>query len=265
MAIGSSVVSLINKAACSPKVLMGQLARRYQDTAGLPPGQSSIGECARIPSRHYPSPNQTVTSQLIVFSRTRRRWLAMPGLTVKEGPFPFPIERKGTERSCRAPTRPIIQWGTTPAKPGGSGVPGVDFGRVRALVTMEQVLSLLGFEPSSRSGSQWYGSCPLHESGPGRRHRCFSVNVALGRYYCHAAGVAGISSSCGRPPRGCLCINWRSTCVVGWAATFPGYSGGDRPRKTEPRASRAWRHRNRRKREEATGTRSIRPIDHRLS
>ena len=31
-------------------------------------------------------------------------------------------------------------------------MPGVDFDRVRALVTMEQVLNLLGFQPSSRSG-----------------------------------------------------------------------------------------------------------------
>ena len=69
-------------------------------------------------------------------------------------------------------------------------MPGVDFGRVRALVRMEQVLSLLGFEPSSRSGSQWYGRCPLHESGPGR-HRSFSVNVALGRYCCHRCGSRG--------------------------------------------------------------------------
>ena len=70
-------------------------------------------------------------------------------------------------------------------------MPGVDFGRVRALVTMEQVLSLLGFQPSSRSGSQWYGSCPLHESGPRRRCRWFSVNVALGRYCCHRCGSHG--------------------------------------------------------------------------
>jgi DNA primase len=70
-------------------------------------------------------------------------------------------------------------------------MPGVDFGRVRARVTMEQVLSLLGFQPSSRSGSQWYGSCPLHESGPRRHHRWFSVNVTLGRYYCHRCGSRG--------------------------------------------------------------------------
>jgi len=63
-------------------------------------------------------------------------------------------------------------------------VPGVDFDRVRAEITMEQVLSLFGFQPSKRSGVQWYGSCPLYQSTSGRC-RSFSVNVAIGRYYCH--------------------------------------------------------------------------------
>jgi len=63
-------------------------------------------------------------------------------------------------------------------------MPGIDFNRVRAEVTMEQVLSLLGFQPSKRSGVQWYGDCPLHESTLGRC-RSFSANVAIGRYYCH--------------------------------------------------------------------------------
>ncbi len=64
-------------------------------------------------------------------------------------------------------------------------MPGVDFDRVRALVTMVQVLSLLRFQPSTRAGVQWYGSCPLHGAGAGRRHRSFSVNVKIGRYCCH--------------------------------------------------------------------------------
>ena len=64
-------------------------------------------------------------------------------------------------------------------------MPGVDFERIRAAVTMEPVLNLLGFEPLSRSGSQWYGSCPLPACGSGRRRRSFSVNVASGRYHCH--------------------------------------------------------------------------------
>ena len=63
-------------------------------------------------------------------------------------------------------------------------MPGVDFDRVRAEITMEQVLSLLGFQPSRRSGVQWYGHCPLHEPTSGRC-RSFSVNLAIGRYCCH--------------------------------------------------------------------------------
>ena len=63
-------------------------------------------------------------------------------------------------------------------------MPGVDFDKLRKQITMEQVLDLLGFEPSQRTGDQWYGSCPLHGSASGRQ-RCFSVNVAIGRYRCH--------------------------------------------------------------------------------
>ena len=69
-------------------------------------------------------------------------------------------------------------------------MPGVDFGRLRKQITMEQVLDLLGFEPSQRRGDQWYGPCPLHDSTPGRR-RSFSVNVAIGRYRCHRCHSQG--------------------------------------------------------------------------
>lgn len=63
-------------------------------------------------------------------------------------------------------------------------VPGVDFNRLRAEITMVHVLDLLAFEPTGRSGPQWYGRCPLHEA-TSKRSRSFSVNVTLGRYYCH--------------------------------------------------------------------------------
>jgi DNA primase len=69
-------------------------------------------------------------------------------------------------------------------------MPGVDFGRLRREITMEEVLKLLGFEPSHRKGDQWYGRCPLHDSEPGRS-RCFSVNVAIRRYYCHKCQSKG--------------------------------------------------------------------------
>lgn len=55
---------------------------------------------------------------------------------------------------------------------------------------MEQVLDLLHFEPSSRTGDQWYGCCPLHDS-TSRSRRYFSVNVANGRYYCHQCHSQG--------------------------------------------------------------------------
>lgn len=63
-------------------------------------------------------------------------------------------------------------------------MPGVDFHRLRAEITMEQVLQLLGFEPANQSGSQWHGCCPLHES-TSERSLPFSVNVAIRRYRCH--------------------------------------------------------------------------------
>ena len=69
-------------------------------------------------------------------------------------------------------------------------MPGIDFDKLRAQITMEQVLTLLGFEPSRRTGDQWYGSCPLHNS-TSRRHRAFSVNVAIGRYHCHQCHSKG--------------------------------------------------------------------------
>ena len=69
-------------------------------------------------------------------------------------------------------------------------MPGIDFHRLRAEITIEQVLHLLGFEPTGRKGPQWYGRCPLHESGA-ERSRCFSANVVLGRYDCHRCGSHG--------------------------------------------------------------------------
>jgi len=69
-------------------------------------------------------------------------------------------------------------------------VPGVDFYRLRTEIKMEQVLHLLGFQAPNRSSVQWYGSCPLHECTSRRRH-AFSVNVALGRTFCHRCRVQG--------------------------------------------------------------------------
>lgn len=61
---------------------------------------------------------------------------------------------------------------------------GVDFNTIRREITMEQVLNQIGFEPTTRSGNQWYGRCPVHNS-TAARSRSFSVNLDTGRYYCH--------------------------------------------------------------------------------
>ena len=63
-------------------------------------------------------------------------------------------------------------------------MPGVDFNRLRAEITMKQVLDLLQFEPVAQKGDQCYGRCPLHDA-TSIRCRAFSVNLATGRYYCH--------------------------------------------------------------------------------
>ena len=63
-------------------------------------------------------------------------------------------------------------------------MPGVDFKRLRADITMRDVLNLLAFQPARRTGPQWYGRCPVHDS-TSRSRPCFSVNVALSCYYCH--------------------------------------------------------------------------------
>ena len=65
-----------------------------------------------------------------------------------------------------------------------STMPGIDFDKLRAEITMEQVLNLVNFEPSHRTGDQWYGGCPLHDCTR-RRPRFFSANVATRRYHCH--------------------------------------------------------------------------------
>jgi hypothetical protein len=69
-------------------------------------------------------------------------------------------------------------------------MPGINFDKLRRQITMRQVLDLLGFKPCQRTGDQWYGPCPLHESTP-NRPRCFSVNVAIGRYHCHRCHSQG--------------------------------------------------------------------------
>lgn len=69
-------------------------------------------------------------------------------------------------------------------------MPGVDFNVLRSEITMEQVLNQIGFQPTSRTGDQWRGACPVHES-TSQQSRTFSVNVQTARYHCHKCGSNG--------------------------------------------------------------------------
>lgn len=69
-------------------------------------------------------------------------------------------------------------------------MPGVNFDQLRREISIEEVLSLIGFEPTRRSGNQLRGPCPVHGS-TSSRSQTFSVNTETGRYYCHKCHSQG--------------------------------------------------------------------------
>ena len=63
---------------------------------------------------------------------------------------------------------------------------GVNFGQVRKMFTIEEVLEKLGWQPIRRRGSQLRGDCPVCGNG-----RVFSVNIETGRFFCHRCKTRG--------------------------------------------------------------------------
>jgi hypothetical protein len=43
-------------------------------------------------------------------------------------------------------------------------MPGIDFNALRQEISTQQVWDLLGFEPTTRTGAQLHGPCPVHGS-----------------------------------------------------------------------------------------------------
>jgi DNA primase len=68
-------------------------------------------------------------------------------------------------------------------------MPGIDFRELRSLVSMAEVLTLLGFEAETRRGEQVRGPCPLH--GSADRSRVFSVNLSKNTFQCFKCAAAG--------------------------------------------------------------------------
>jgi len=69
-------------------------------------------------------------------------------------------------------------------------MPTIDFAVLRRRISMEQVLTLLAFEPTSQLGQRVRGPCPLHES-PRAGSRDFSAHLGKCRYRCFRCGAAG--------------------------------------------------------------------------
>jgi DNA primase len=69
-------------------------------------------------------------------------------------------------------------------------MPGVRFQEVRSVVTMAQVLDLLGFVAQEQSGAEVRGPCPVHGS-TSPKSRSFSANLRKKVYRCFRCASAG--------------------------------------------------------------------------
>lgn len=67
-------------------------------------------------------------------------------------------------------------------------MPGIDYTALRALVTIEEVLSLVGFRALHYRGDRVRGRCPF---GCGHSPRNFVANLAKHRYRCFGCGRRG--------------------------------------------------------------------------
>jgi len=69
-------------------------------------------------------------------------------------------------------------------------MPAIDLAKLRSQVTIEQVLTLLGFVPTRRHGRWLRGPCPIHQSGR-RQGREFWADLVSNRYRCFKCHSAG--------------------------------------------------------------------------
>jgi DNA primase len=69
----------------------------------------------------------------------------------------------------------------------GEGLHGIDFAELRRLVSIGDVLEVLGFRETERRGPQLRGPCPIHKS-TNQKSRSFSVNLERNVFQCFKAG-----------------------------------------------------------------------------
>ncbi len=67
-------------------------------------------------------------------------------------------------------------------------MPGIDFGQLRARVSLRDVLTLLDFRPVRCGGNRLRGPCPM---GCGPSERAFVAYLETHRYYCFSCRRSG--------------------------------------------------------------------------
>jgi DNA primase len=72
----------------------------------------------------------------------------------------------------------------------GTAMPAIDFAKVRSLVSLAQVLDLLGLTDLDGTADQVRGPCPIHGSQTGKS-RSFSAHLAKNMFQCFKCGAAG--------------------------------------------------------------------------
>jgi len=66
---------------------------------------------------------------------------------------------------------------------------GLDYTELRRLITIRQVLELVGWRPSKSHGAQLRGPCPIHQS-ENLHSRTFSVNLEKNVFQCFKSGCS---------------------------------------------------------------------------
>ena len=70
-------------------------------------------------------------------------------------------------------------------------MPALDYQALRATISLERVLQLLGYQPSRRRGDQLRGPCPLHDPTFLGDHHCFSAHLGRHLFYCFRCRAGG--------------------------------------------------------------------------
>ena len=66
----------------------------------------------------------------------------------------------------------------------------IDYRQLRELVSIEQVLEFINWQPSATKGPQLRGPCPVHQS-TNPHSRSFSVNLEKNAYRCFSCDSQG--------------------------------------------------------------------------